>query len=67
MATSQALKALALTAQQQQAQAILPTFPKLSEFAPKLAKIDQQGVAKYEQAIALWLKNATFIVQGGAN
>jgi hypothetical protein len=63
MATQAALKQLAQTAQQQQSQVLLPEFPRLSVYSPKLAQIDPQGIQAYETAIATWLKNATFNIQ----
>lgn len=67
MADQSDLQRLAESEAQQRQGLQLPNFPKLSEYAPKLAAIDPEGVQRWQEAIEQqWKKNMTYNIRGGA-
>ncbi|NDJ15603.1 MAG: hypothetical protein EBY17_31275 [Acidobacteriia bacterium] len=44
---------------------IVPPAPMLSALAPKLARIDPDGVAAYDAAHQKWVKDLNFRIQNG--
>ena len=44
---------------------VCPPIPRFSMLAPKIARIDPDGVAAYEQAMDRWVKDFNFRIQNG--